>query len=160
MEAVVFLRHHGRADEASTHNAEGRRKGLRRTIRGAVLGMGALVVLSATGLMSASAGPNDLGASDHEGQRKVAGVLDGYTDGNTSTYTELDPINFRFDLDADDAGSGQMQIRFTDGQADCEFFDGTFNLGTHDGSAPAVVTVSGATPTVAIVGAPTLDVDD
>lgn len=139
---------------------------MRRIGQLGLLGLGGLVAISMSGL-GASAAANDLSAGDHEGQTKVNGVTNGYTDGNTSTYTELDSINFRFDLTNDDdnnqdpdTATGRMEIRFTDGQVECDFFDGTFNLGTWDNSAPAVETISGTTPTVTTIGTPTLDVDD
>ena len=90
-------------------------------------------------------------AKDHEGQRSTG----TYTSGNITTYEEGDFINFRFTLTATDApASGQLQVRFTGDDGDCLFFDGSFSLGTHDSSAAPIVTTSGATPTVTLVGTP------
>jgi hypothetical protein len=91
-----------------------------------------------------------LTAKDHEGQRSTG----AYTSGNITTYKEGDRINFRFTLDGDANTSGDLYVRFTGNDSTCLFFDGTFNLGTHDNSAPALVSISGATPTVTLVGSP------
>lgn len=98
---------------------------------------------------------NEISASDHEGQLKTAGVLAGYTNGNIKTYAELESINFRFTLDSSATASGQMIVDFTNEGNSCNFFDGSFTLGTHDGSANAVVPVTGSTPVVQTVGTPT-----
>ena len=102
---------------------------------------------------TAYAGANDLTVSDHEGQLDPAGT---YTNGQVKTYSEGDPINFHFTVTAADAASGQMQVEFTEDDGFCTFFDGSFALGTHDSSSPAVVTSSGATPTVTLSGTPTV----
>ncbi|GEM_PF-5170377 len=99
-------------------------------------------------------------AANHEGQLKPAGT---YSNGNITTYAELDPINFRFTLDSSGSTSGQINVNFTGtetvGQA-CTFFQQEFTLGTHDGSASSVVSVSGATPTVTTVGTPVANGDE
>jgi hypothetical protein len=102
----------------------------------------------------------------HEGQEKTGGVLQGYTSGNVTEYTEGDCINFRFTLKTNDRMNppaqfeGQMAVRFSLESAQCTFFDGSFTLGTHDGSAPAVEMISGTAPTIALVGTPFVDDDE
>jgi len=98
--------------------------------------------------------PIKITAKDHEGQKKVSGVLDGYTNGNVTEYSELDPINFRFTLAATGASSGQLEVRFTGDDATCLFFDGSFALGFHDSATSAIEPISGATPTVTPSGVP------
>lgn len=82
---------------------------------------------------------NEITATDHEGQLQPSG---SYSNGNITTYTELESINFRFTLDSSAVADGQMQVEFTGTDQFCEFFDGTFTLGTHDSSATSVVNVS------------------
>ncbi len=139
----MFHRHHRPADGAMTDSAEGRRKGLRRAMRGTALSLGAVLVFSVTTIMTASAVPDALDADTHQGQEKVDGVLGDFTNGNVTEYAELDTINFRFTLRATDEGTGVMAVRFTDGIGECEFFDGTFVLG-------AIENVSGAIPIVTV----------
>lgn len=43
----------------------------------------------------------------HEGQQKNAGVPGGYSTGNITTYSELDTINYRFNIVSSGATSGQ-----------------------------------------------------
>ena len=88
-------------------------------------------------------------AKSHEGQRS-----DGSYGGNVSEYTEGEPINFRFTLTGDPGTSGQLQIRYSENDGTCTFFDQDFNLGTHDGSAEPIVRVSGGTPTVEVASDP------
>ncbi len=95
---------------------------------------------------------NNISATDHEGQEKVAGVLGGYTNGNVTEYTEEDSINYRFDLESDNAASGKMQVEFTSNDTGCLFYDGSFNLGTHDGSASTLTSISGSAPVVTLDG--------
>ena len=94
-------------------------------------------------------------AKDHEGQEKVDGVPDGYTNGNVTEYAEGDFINFRFTLEGDAETRGQLEVRFTENDGTCLFFDNHFALGTHDGSAPAIQVISGSAPTVSIISGPT-----
>ncbi|HLF41598.1 MAG TPA: hypothetical protein VI854_09025 [Acidimicrobiia bacterium] len=130
----------------------------RRARRGAILTLIGFALLSVIGLLAASAAPAPkITAKGHEGQKKVAGVLNGYTAGNITEYTERDFVNYRFTLEATDATDGLLEVRFSADDTVCLFFDGTFSLGTHDGSAAAIVPVSGATPTVTPVGAPLVD---
>ena len=82
-------------------------------------------------------------ANDHEGQKKVDGVPDGYTNGNVTEYSEGDSINFRFTLDGDAGTSGQLEVRFTRDGGGCMFFEESFQLGTIDN-------VSGTNPTVTV----------
>ncbi len=114
----------------------------------------------ATVAFSDSAGDLDIVGGSHESQQKAAGVLGSYTSGNATQYAELDPINFRLEVSHSGAGSalGTFDIGFSGdvgGGSGCSpFFQQAFALGTHDGSNPAVVTNSGATPSVSLVGAP------
>ncbi|TML85180.1 MAG: DUF11 domain-containing protein [Actinobacteria bacterium] len=86
-------------------------------------------------------------AKQHEGQQ----FPDlSYTSGNITTYKEGDTINFRFDLTATDTSTGQLQVRFTENDGTCLFFDNYFVLG-------ATENVSGASPTVAVATGPTAD---
>jgi len=85
-------------------------------------------------------------AKQHEGQSS-----DGtYTSGNITQYKEGDTIKFRFDLTASDTSSGQLQVRFTENDGTCLFFDNYFVL-------QDITNVSGATPTVGIASGPTAD---
>jgi uncharacterized repeat protein (TIGR01451 family) len=96
------------------------------------------------------AAPIKITAKTHQGQESVG----TYTSGNITTYSEGDPINFRFNVESTGASSGQLEVRFTGNDGTCLFFDGSFNLGTHDNSADAIVPVSGVTPTVSTSGSP------
>ena len=96
-------------------------------------------------------------AKQHEGQESVG----TYTSGNITTYKEGDYINFHFTIDSASAASGHMEIRFTENDGNCLFFDGTFALAQIDNpytgaveNAPAVVTLSGSTPAVTTIGSP------
>ena len=117
--------------------------------------------LTATGAASQAqttfrdAPPPKITAKDHEGQKKVGGVPDGYTNGNVTEYAEGDFINFRFTLEGDAETRGQLEVRFTENDGTCLFFDNYFALGTHDGSAPAIQVISGSAPTVSIISGPT-----
>ena len=86
-------------------------------------------------------------AKQHEGQKSD---LISWTSGNITTYKENDTINFRFTLSGSEASSGQMQVRFTENDGTCLFFDNYFVL-------QGVTNVSGATPTVGVApgGGPT-----
>jgi hypothetical protein len=95
--------------------------------------------------------PPKITAKNHEGQEKPEGT---YTDGNVNTYREGDRINFRFTLTGDGVTSGQLQVRYTENDGSCVFFDEPFTLGFHDSSAPAITPVSGVNPTVNLVGSP------
>jgi len=99
--------------------------------------------------------PPKITAKDHEGQEKVDGVPDGYTNGNVTEYAEGDFINFRFTLEGDAETRGQLEVRFTENDGTCLFFDNHFALGTHDGSAPAIQVIAGSAPTVSIISGPT-----
>jgi uncharacterized repeat protein (TIGR01451 family) len=85
-------------------------------------------------------------AKQHEGQKSDS----SYTSGNITQYKEGDTINFRFTLTGSEASSGQVQVRFTENDGDCLFFDNYFVL-------QGVTNVSGATPTVGVAsgGGPT-----
>ncbi len=85
-------------------------------------------------------------AKQHEGQKSDS----SYTSGNITQYKEGDTINFRFDLTGSDTSSGQLQVRFSENDGTCLFFDNYFVLG-------AVTNVSGATPTVGVASGPTAD---
>jgi len=97
-------------------------------------------------------------AKQHEGQESVG----TYTSGNITTYKEGDYINFHLTLEAKDApATGRMEIRFTENDGTCLFFDGTFALGQIDNpytgaveNEPAVVSLTGPTPTVSLIGTP------
>ena len=95
--------------------------------------------------------PKRITGKDHEGQKKVGGVPDGYTNGNVTQYTEGDTINFRFTLEATHGpSSGKLEVRFTGDDGTCLFFANAFTLGTVDpisGSQPAVSVDSGPTAT-------------
>ena len=125
--------------------------------------------VTATGPISGTAttaftdAPVKITGKSHEGQDSGG----AYQSGNTTTYREGDYINFRFTLESNDGtngidpSSGQMQVRFTGDDGTCLFFDGTFALGAidipstgGDDTLPALVTVSGSTPTVSLVGTP------
>lgn len=124
-----------------------------RKLRKPILtGLLALVVIAlALSLVpQVSAAPPKITAKDHEGERSN-GV---YTSGNVTQYSEGDSINFRFTLDGDARTNGQLEVRFTGDDGTCLFFDGTFSLGTHDGSHLAIEVVSGSAPTVTPVGSP------
>lgn len=96
-----------------------------------------------------------IAAADHEGQLKPTGT---YTNGNVIAYQELDRINFRFTLTANDSASGQMQVRYDREQTgQCLFFQSALNLGTHDGSADPVTSISGGLPVVTTFGPPTIE---
>ncbi|TMK34631.1 MAG: DUF11 domain-containing protein [Actinobacteria bacterium] len=102
---------------------------------------------------TAATGPT-ITASNHEGQRKINGALDGYTNGDVFTYAEGDTIAFRFALAADGAASGNFQVRFTTNDpSGCLFFLGdSFSLGSIDNN-------SGVSPTVTLVSTAT-DADE
>ena len=100
---------------------------------------------------------NDISVSTHQGQLSPSGT---YSSGNITEYTENDSINFRFDVDSSTAVSGQMQIEFTSNDTGCLFFDGTVNLGTHDGSATVTTNVTGVAPVVSLAGPATNDGSD
>jgi len=85
-------------------------------------------------------------AKQHEGQKSDS----SYTSGNITTYKEGDTIKFRFDLTGSDASSGQLQVRFSENDGTCLFFDNYFVL-------QDITNVSGATPTVAVASGPTAD---
>ena len=125
--------------------------------------------VTATGPISGTAtttftdAPLKITGKDHEGQSSTG----GYTSGNTNTYKEGDFINFRFTITSNDAttgtdpSSGRVEVRFTGDDGSCLFFDGSFALGAinipstaGDDTAAPVVTVSGITPTVTLVGVP------
>jgi len=95
--------------------------------------------------------PTRITAKDHEGQKKVGGVLDEYTKGNVTQYTEGDTINFRFTLEATHGpSSGKLEVGFTGDDGTCLFFANAFTLGTVEaisGSQPTVTVDSGPTPT-------------
>ena len=123
--------------------------------------------LIATGLSSAGVAtttftdaPTDINVGKHEGQMKSGGVLGGYTSGNVTEYAEGDSINFLFELDTTSLvdKSGTLEVRFSIEDATCTFFDGSFTLGTHDGSAPPVVQTGTDVWTVTTVGAPVQDI--
>ncbi len=67
-------------------------------------------------------------AKGHEGQKKVDGVLAGYTSGNVTTYTEGDYINFRFTVEGDPNTSGEIDVRFTGNDGTCLFFTDYFTF--------------------------------
>ena len=85
-------------------------------------------------------------AKQHEGQKSDS----SYTSGNITTYKEGDTIKFRFDLTGSDASSGQLQVRFSENDGTCLFFENYFVL-------QEITNVSGATPTVAVASGPTAD---
>ena len=92
--------------------------------------------------------PTRITAKDHEGQKKVGGVPDGYTNGNVTQYTEGDTINFRFTLEATHGpSSGKLEVRFTGNDGTCLFFANAFTLGT-------VEAISGSQPTVSVDSGP------
>src|SRR3989304_2587829 len=87
--------------------------------------------------------PTKITAKSHIGQKS-----DGdYTNGNVTEYSEGDSINFKFTLDANAASAGQVQVRFTENDGSCLFFDGSFALGSVDVD-------SGSTPSILPVGLP------
>ena len=93
--------------------------------------------------------PKRITGKDHEGQKKVGGVPDGYTNGNVTQYTEGDTINFRFTLEATHGpSSGKLEVRFTGDDGTCLFFANAFTLGT-------VEAISGSQPTVSVDSGPT-----
>ncbi|MBI4038247.1 hypothetical protein HY387_01190 [Candidatus Daviesbacteria bacterium] len=93
--------------------------------------------------------PTKITAKTHEGQEKVGGVLNGYTSGNVTEYSEGDTINFRFKLETTHGpSSGQLEIRYTGDDGTCLFFDGSFTLGT-------IEAISGSQPTITTSGSPT-----
>ncbi|NNL69772.1 MAG: DUF11 domain-containing protein, partial [Acidimicrobiia bacterium] len=106
--------------------------------------------------------PQDINPGKHQGQRAPGGVVTpgaNYTGGNITDYAEEDSINFRFTLESTSTTpkSGTMEVRLSAEDASCSFFDGTFNLGTHNGEAAAIVNTGGGTWTVTTAGAPVLD---
>ncbi len=105
-----------------------------------------------------AAGPGTIDVSTHQAQLKdgANGNLLGYTTGssNITTYSELDSLNIRFDIEANGALAGQMQIEFTSNDTGCLFFDGSFGLGTHDASAPTLTNVTGSAPSISTVDVP------
>lgn len=85
-------------------------------------------------------------AKQHEGQKSDL----SYTSGNITEYKEGDTIKFRFTLTGSEASSGQLQVRFSENDGTCLFFDNYFVL-------QAIDNVSGATPTVGVASGPTAD---
>jgi len=122
------------------------------------------LILPLSVLTESAQAAGTIDVSSHQGQLKdgVNGNLLGYTTGssNITTYTELDSINFRFDIEADGDLDGQMQIEFTSNDTGCLFFDGSFELGTHDNSAQVLTNVSGSQPSVSTIGTPINNGDD
>ena len=106
------------------------------------------------------AAPSDINTATHQGQQKVSGVTTTYTSGNVTEYFEGDSINFRFNLSSTSTSTraGVLEVRYSVEDASCDFFDGSFVLGTWDGSAAPIVVVSGtAVWTVSLDGPATLD---
>ncbi len=113
------------------------------------LGLQVVSTLSLAIINSPSAlAANNISVSTHQGQLNPAG---SYTSGNITTYTELDKINFRFNLSSDAAASGKMQVEFTSNDTGCLFFDGSLALGTKTGGS-ALTSVTGTAPTVTLDG--------
>ncbi|MEN3336696.1 MAG: large repetitive protein, partial [Acidobacteriota bacterium] len=140
-------------DERRTHLRR-RNRVYMRTAALLALGVAAVFAASASQAMpffgkhplrSLAAG-GGITAKQHEGQRSNG----TYTSGNITEYKEGDTINFRFTLSSSDAGTGQMQVRFTGDDGNCLFFDPYFVLGSVDN-------VSGSSPTVAVADGPTQD---
>ncbi|MDX1765954.1 MAG: hypothetical protein R3313_03305, partial [Candidatus Saccharimonadales bacterium] len=106
-----------------------------------------------------SAAAGDITIADHEGQLTPL-AAENWSNGNIKTYSEGDSINFRFDVSTlVDDSIGTIDVEFAEDDGKCLFFDGTFVLGTHNSSHPAVENVSGTSPAVSLVGGPT-DVGD
>ena len=83
-------------------------------------------------------------AKTHQGQESVG----TWTSGNVTTYKEGDTINFRFNVKIEHApASGQLEIRFSEDDGTCLFFQNYFVLGT-------IEHVSGTTPTVTLGSGP------
>ncbi|MCO6452418.1 MAG: hypothetical protein J5I90_16690 [Caldilineales bacterium] len=119
-----------------------------------VTSIGIALLLLMVGTATAA---GSIDASDHQGQLKTGGVLGSYTSGDVKTYAELDPINFRFILTATGLGvseeaTGTLEVIFDHDMGECNFFDGSFVLGTHDSSANAVENISGVSPSVSLDG--------
>src|SRR3954449_10731785 len=99
-----------------------------------------------------------ISVSNTQGETATAGVPSGtYTNGDIKSYREGDFINFRFTVANSDSAirQGNLTIEFDDVGSGCTpegFFVGTFDLGTHNSSHPAVETISGSSPTVTKVG--------
>ena len=90
--------------------------------------------------------PPAIDISDHQGQ----GSNLTYSNGNVTTYSEGDSINFRFKLEASNASggvNGTMKIEFTGQETQCLFFEQSFSLGTHDSTNLPVEPAGGATVT-------------
>jgi len=85
-------------------------------------------------------------AKTHQGQKSD----NSWTSGNVTTYQEGDTINFRFNAKVENApASGQLEVRFSENDGTCLFFDNYFVLG-------ATENVSGTTPSVSVVSGPTV----
>ncbi|HSG79260.1 MAG TPA: hypothetical protein VLD62_06760, partial [Acidimicrobiia bacterium] len=65
-------------------------------------------------------------SNTHEGQQNPAGT---WTTGNTSEFEEGGWVNFRVNLAADAALTGQMSVKFSKEDSTCSFFEQAFALG-------------------------------
>ncbi len=120
---------------------------LRRIIsfNGAMLFFMTQLIVSISAINSVNAAAGLISATTHQGQLSPSGT---YTTGNVTQYTELDKINFRFNLAGDAASTGKMQVEFTSNDTGCLFFDGSFNLGKHDSPTTIYTNVTGTAPVV------------
>ncbi len=76
--------------------------------------------------------PGCMTVADHEGERNPdpdAAPTNGndvWTDGNSTTYRELDYVNLRFTITSSGRAAGFVGITFDTQDAKCLFYDGTF----------------------------------